>query len=68
MRSDTPRYYAGYTPKLAQLTVDYLFKLNDEHLRAAASAGYLERMFAGVGGEVLWKPVDQNWGLGADLN
>ena len=25
-------------------------------------------MFAGVGGEVLWKPVDQNWGLGVELN
>ncbi len=25
-------------------------------------------MFGGVGGEVLWKPVDQSWGLGADLN
>ncbi len=29
VRSDTPLYYAGYTPKLAQATVDYLFKLNE---------------------------------------
>jgi hypothetical protein len=67
VRSDTPRYFAGYDPKLAQLTVDYLFKLN-ENTYGRASAGYLERMFAGVGGEVLWKPVDQSWGLGADIN
>ncbi len=25
-------------------------------------------MFGGVGGEVLWKPVDQSWGIGADIN
>ena len=34
VRSDTPRYYAGYTPKLAQFTLDYLWKLNGEHLCA----------------------------------
>lgn len=67
VRSDAPRYYADYAPKLPQLTVDYLFKLN-ENTYGRLSAGLLERMFGGVSGEVLWKPVDQNWGLGADLN
>ena len=28
----------------------------------------LERAFGGVSGEVLWKPVEQNWGVGAELN
>jgi hypothetical protein len=28
----------------------------------------MERMFAGVGGEILWQPANQSWGLGADLN
>ena len=28
----------------------------------------LERAFGGVSSEVLWKPVEQNWGLGAELN
>jgi hypothetical protein len=67
VRSDSPRYYADYAPKLPQLSVDYLFKLN-ESTYGRASAGLLERMFGGVGGEILWKPVDQSWGLGADLN
>lgn len=67
VRSDAPRYYADFDPKLPQLTVDYLFKLNPSTY-ARASAGLLERMFGGVGGEVLWKPVDQSWGIGADLN
>jgi hypothetical protein len=67
VRSEMSRYYAGYEPKLARGTVDYLFKLN-ENTYARASAGYLERMFAGVSGEVLWKPVEQNWGVGLELN
>lgn len=67
VRSDSPRYYADYDPKLTRLTVDYLFKLN-ESTYARTSAGLLERMFGGVGAEVLWKPVDQSWGLGADIN
>jgi hypothetical protein len=32
------------------------------------SIGYLERMFGGVSGEVLWKPVDSRVGLGAEVN
>jgi len=32
-----------------------------------AKAGYLESMFAGIGGEILWRPEDQRWALGGDL-
>ena len=32
------------------------------------SLGYLERHFAGVSGEVLWKPVNSRLALGAELN
>jgi hypothetical protein len=32
------------------------------------SAGYLERGFGGVSGEVLWKPVDSHFALGAEVN
>lgn len=67
VRSDTSRYYAKYTPKLARATVDYLFKLSPS-IYGRTSAGYLERMFAGVSGEILWKPSEQNWGVGLDLN
>lgn len=67
VRSDGPRYYADYNPKLPQLTVDYLFKLSP-NTYGRVSAGLIERMFGGVGAEVLWKPVDQSWGVGADLN
>ena len=30
--------------------------------------GYLESMFAGIGGEVLYRPLNQSWALGMDLN
>ncbi|WP_261882408.1 YjbH domain-containing protein [Vibrio pelagius] len=32
-----------------------------------AYAGYLESMFAGVGGEVLYRPYNSNWAVGADI-
>ena len=37
-------------------------------LYSRVSAGYLERGFAGVSSEVLWKPVDSRLALGAELN
>lgn len=30
--------------------------------------GYLETMYGGVGGELLWRPIDSNWALGLDVN
>ncbi len=39
-----------------------------EALYTQAYGGYLEMMFAGVGGEVLYRPMDSNWALGVDLN
>ena len=50
-----------------RLTGDYLFKL-DRDIYARASAGMLERAYGGVSTEVLWKPAEQNWGVGAELN
>ena len=32
-----------------------------------AYVGYLESMFAGVGGEVLYRPYNSNWAIGADF-
>ncbi len=30
--------------------------------------GYLETMYGGVGGEVLYRPIDSNWAVGLDAN
>ncbi|MEO9894765.1 MAG: YjbH domain-containing protein [Paracoccaceae bacterium] len=35
---------------------------------ARVSAGYLESMFGGVSGEVLWKPANSRLALGAEIN
>ena len=35
---------------------------------ARATAGYLEPMFAGVSGEVLWRPHDRPFAVGLDVN
>lgn len=66
VRSNFALYNDG-SPSLDRLTADYLFKPGADTF-ARISAGYLETMFAGVSGEVLWKPVGQNWGLGLELN
>lgn len=35
---------------------------------AQAYGGYLETMFGGVGGEILYRPVDSSWSVGLDVN
>ena len=65
VRSDAA-LYDNSGPVLQRLTADYQFKLTPE-IYARVSAGYLERMFGGVDAEILWKPSDQNWGVGANL-
>ncbi|MEO8241667.1 MAG: YjbH domain-containing protein [bacterium] len=32
------------------------------------TVGYLEQMFGGISTEVLWRPVNKRWALGAELN
>lgn len=67
VRSDVDVYDAKADPALESLTVaKYGYLGNDIYARV--TAGYLERMFAGVSGEVLWKPVDSKFALGAEVN
>ncbi|NUU34848.1 YjbH domain-containing protein [Pseudomonas sp. C2B4] len=40
----------------------------DKDLYGMVYGGYLESMFAGVGGEVLFRPAGERWSVGADLN
>ncbi len=39
-----------------------------DNIYTQAYAGYLETMFAGYGGEVLYRPLKSAWALGLDLN
>lgn len=40
----------------------------DRDVYAMGYAGLLESMFGGVGGEVLYRPYDAGWAIGADAN
>lgn len=39
-----------------------------ENLYSRVTIGYVERMFAGVSGEVLWQPANSRLGIGVELN
>ncbi|MBE9475546.1 MAG: YjbH domain-containing protein [Proteobacteria bacterium] len=67
VRSDRGLYLDQGDPAVETLKADYLFKATPA-VYGRISAGYLERMFGGISGELLWKPAAQNWGLGAEVN
>lgn len=67
VRSDQNLYDQASDVWVQRLTLDHFGKLST-NLYTRASAGYLEDMFAGLSGEVLWKPVDSRFALGAELN
>lgn len=67
VRSDANLYDSFSPVSLEHLTGAYFFQPG-ETIYGRVSAGYLERMFGGISGELLWKPVNQPFGLGAELN
>ena len=66
VRSDIRNYLQQGKYALENLSASYYFKFNP-NIYARVSGGYLETMFAGVGGEVLYRPFRQRWAIGADL-
>ena len=54
VRSDFVKYFTEGKNGIGQLEGDYRFRLAPD-VYAIARAGYLESMFAGGGGEVLWR-------------
>lgn len=67
VRTDARFYFQQGDPALERLTIDYLFKIAPE-IYGRISAGMLETMYGGVSAEVLWKPVDKHYALGAEVN
>ncbi|MHA6347671.1 YjbH domain-containing protein [Roseivivax sp. CAU 1761] len=63
--------YAKYARE-GDTAIDYLtlahYGRPAEALYSRLTFGYLERMYAGASGELLWKPVDSRLALGAELN
>ena len=67
VRTDGSRYIEFGDPALEKLTLSWFARPAD-NLYSRVTVGYLERMHAGVSGELLWKPVDSQLALGAEVN
>lgn len=65
VRSDFVKYFAHGKTGIGEFDTAYRLRLAPT-VFATVKAGYLESMFAGGGGEVLWRPQGQRWALGAD--
>ena len=66
VRSDFMKYFTQGKNGIGNLDADYSFRVAP-NVFARLRAGYLESMFAGAGGEVLWRPEGARWALGADI-
>ncbi|PZX18272.1 exopolysaccharide biosynthesis protein YbjH [Palleronia aestuarii] len=67
VRTDQAIYNEEGDPSLDRLQAAYYFRPGRD-LYGRVTAGYLERMFGGVSGEILWKPVTSRLAVGAELN
>jgi hypothetical protein len=66
VRSDSALYLKHGFTGLDNLSLSYYAKPAPE-IYAHLTAGYIENMFAAVGGETLYRPFGQRWAIGADL-
>jgi hypothetical protein len=66
VRTDIVSYLQKGATGINLLTLSDYFKPAPE-LYARLAGGYFEQMFAGVGGEVLYRPFGQRWAVGADI-
>jgi hypothetical protein len=67
VRRTAQRYGAESGGGIENLSLTW-YRRPGSDLYSRVSLGYLERMFGGVSGEILWKPVDSQLALGAELN
>ena len=67
VRTDIRQYMTQSIGTMPNLQLTNTGKLADNHF-VSAYAGYLELMFAGVGGEYLWRPTNSKVAVGVDVN
>ena len=67
VRTDLRKYLTTSDVTMPTFQLNHAEQL-DKDLFGMVYGGYLESMFAGVGGEVLFRPTGQRWSVGADLN
>lgn len=66
VRSDS-RMYRSDRPVIPKLTLAWYARPNDT-IYTRVTAGYLERAYAGVSAEALWKPVNSPLAIGVEVN
>jgi hypothetical protein len=66
VRTDFLKYFTEGKNGIGLLDAEYRFRISPT-VFAMVRAGYLESMYAGAGGEILWRPEGQRWSLGADF-
>jgi hypothetical protein len=67
VRTNLRRYTIEGDPAIEYLTLAHYGRPGRD-LYSRVSAGYLEKMYAGVSSELLWKPVDSRLAVGAEVN
>lgn len=67
VRSEANRYAIESDFEVSQLTAEYLFRPGAD-LFGRVTAGYLEDMYGGLSGELLWYPIDSRFAVGAEIN
>ena len=67
VRSNIAEYLRQGTSAISYLQMDYNFNIAPA-LYGHVYGGYLEEMFAGFGGELLYRPPTSNWAIGAELS
>ena len=67
VRSDIQEYLSEGKNNIQRIQLEY-FNQPFKDVFTRFDLGYLEPMFGGVGGEVLWRPFEKNYSLGFSLH
>lgn len=67
VRTLVRQFISNNPVRLDNLQLTWMDKLGDNWY-SQAYGGYLEMMFGGVGGELLYRPLGANWAVGMDVN
>lgn len=65
VRQDRRLYLTEGESGIRRLAIDYLVDISP-NIKGKISAGYLEWMYGGFGGEVMYMPDNKNWAIGFD--
>lgn len=67
VRTDVRQYVTTSDVTMPSFQLNHVKQL-DQDLYGMVYGGYLETMYAGVGSELLYRPMGERWAVGADLN